>query len=190
MQKETVRRWQSCWLKSLVVSFWDWIRFTASFFRAYVVAAVILTLPGCERFVEYVLRRTIFCDKVETEEKAFELSKKFILEHKREKLKYSGADASIFERGVVGEFQIACNRPPRYHFARRDPDYGSFDVVWVTFLKGSCEGCWDTTSISAVVGRCGAVGDVRAYRPAPYEFPNLRKNKKIGSYCGPNYWPP
>jgi hypothetical protein len=115
------------------------------------------------------------CNPVNTAEKAFQISKQFILENKMDQLRALGGDASIFEASEIKQISLACSMPPRFHFARWGRPYHA-QVLWYTFVNGDCAGCWDQIVTSTIIDECGQVGSFSA---------TLEKN-----VCAPLYWPP
>jgi hypothetical protein len=144
-----------------------------------------VSAAGCER-----------CDPVTTPAKAFEISKRRLIEGHMKKIKELGGDTWIFEDSEVGDFGNPCNSPARFHFARR-PWPEEFQVIWVAFVKGTCEECWDTITLSTSVSECGHFTMYPSSRKPNQSFV-LRRPDQLSKgesgiqythYCGPTAGP-
>ena len=63
------------------------------------------------------------------------------------KIKEFGGDTWIFEDSEVGDFGNPCDRPARFHYARQ-PWPEEHEVIWVALVKGACQECWDTITLT------------------------------------------
>ena len=104
-----------------------------------------------------------YCDPVNTREKAFELSKQYILANKMKELVAVGGGASIFEGSLEEEPVSSCNRPQRFHFSRKTIT-DDYQVEWYMFVQRRTNECWkkqlvwETINVGTIVTRCGRVG--------------------------------
>ena len=174
-------------MAGIVVTLWCGLRlFVRRLGSLAVVSALAIAVTGCE----------FTCDPVTTQEKAFEISKQRLIEGHMTKIKQLGGDASIFEDSELGDFGTPCDRPARFHYARHlYPNQAGewFEVIWVGFVKGKCEGCWDTITLATVVTRCGGFYVFASHREPNRNYIVLRPDQlakgesglRYTSYCGP-----
>lgn len=120
--------------------------------RLLATSFLMLALIGCDS--------KFLCNPISNTNEAAALSKRVLLSDRMSEIIAKGGTENIFDNSEQGNFGNPCDRPERFHIIRhqwpKQPGE-EYEVIWGGFVKGTCEGCWDTITIFTTVSVCGGV---------------------------------